>query len=765
MNEIIQQLKEKKNVEEIYKFAIQKLYTDGPISITVLEILTYINVFVPDFFNNVKDDILGIMGVYFKKPQLKKLQCLGFKIYGDYIKDKYKINYTPIQVNILDNISKYTNFSFSAPTSTGKSYVFRDIISKSLKDVVIIVPSRALINEYYDKICKMVTDKTVNILTFVDIINTKHAKRNIFVLTPERAKELFKFKQKLNIELFLFDEAQLSDEDSIRGLFFDSIVRRVQKAFPSSKCIFSHPFISNPEAQLQKNHFELSESNYLRYQQQNVGQIFFAHDEKGFYHFGIDKTIMGNQKIKSSSDPLMTAIKGGGSILVYSTKASIYDKSVFKKFAKYIKVCPQITDEGALELIEQLGNYLGSFGKYYHSNMMEMIMRGIVIHHGSLPLQARLILEHFTQQGYCKMCFATSTLEQGINMPFDVVYLNTFEASRTLSMKNLIGRAGRSSGEPVFDYGIVVIKAENMSNFRKVILQTETLKNISLLDTENDEDADYKDFKEAINNGTYSDEFNLTNDEVKRLNSEDVEYIIVNILNSMFNKDGKLIPQKLVEEDIDCKLKFYQQFIYLYSYHLNGRKLTEGEESVLNTAIKILLWKIHCKTFKDICLRRYAYAARVPERRNLEERGIISDHLKANFIRGYDDLPNKVLQNYSIYKKGTKAKDVDYDRIVFDTYDYLDKLISFKLSDIYYAIFHQYYVRTLDNRALYLSNYFKYGTKNEKEIMMLRYGLSFEEIEWAKDYIQDISTAEITFTPNVKVLSPDKLKVLDRFIF
>lgn len=30
-------------------------------------------------------------------------------------------------------------------------------------------------------------------------------------------------------------------------------------------------------------------------------------------------------------------------------------------------------------------------------------------------------------------------------MPFDVVYLNTFEASKPLSLKNLIGRAGRST--------------------------------------------------------------------------------------------------------------------------------------------------------------------------------------------------------------------------------------------------------------------------------------------------------------------------------
>ena len=34
-----------------------------------------------------------------------------------------------------------------------------------------------------------------------------------------------------------------------------------------------------------------------------------------------------------------------------------------------------------------------------------------------------------------------------------------------------------------------------------------------------------------------------------------------------------------------------------------------------------------------------------------------------------------------------RGVDVDYDRIVFDTYDYLDKIIGFKLSDIFYAFY------------------------------------------------------------------------------
>lgn len=766
MNNVIKNIIAGKDIHDIYDYTKYQLFMDGPTSTTVLEILSYLCVFQPDFFATIQEEILGFMGVFYKKPKPSSLKSSLFEIYSEHIKEKHNQPYTPVQASIVDYITKTKNFSFSAPTSTGKSFVFRNIIEYSRNDVVIIVPSRALINEYYDRVCKIVPDKTVNVLTFVDVINTKHAKRTIFILTPERAKELFKFNDQLTIEIFLFDEAQLSNEDSIRGLYFDSIVRRVQKTFAQSKCVFAHPFVSNPEAQLIKNDFNPQESQAIQYQQKNVGQMFFAHDGSNYYHFGIDKDIMGTQKVRCTHDPVLEAIQNNRSVLIYTTKASIFDKSVFRKFKRYLELCPEITDPDALKMIEQLNHYIGSTSSgFFQSTMMRLVRRGVVTHHGSLPLQARLILEHFTQQGFCKMCFATSTLEQGINMPFDVVYLNTFEASKTLSMKNLIGRAGRSTEILKFDYGSVVVKTDNMSSFRNVMLKKETLSEISILDID-EEDSDYSEFKEAINNGEFSDEYNLTNAEVERLSEEKLDRVILFVLNAMFDKNIAFIPLREINQDQKFQLSLYKGFIHLYRHYLGGRELSDGEESVLNTAIKILIWKTHLKTFKDICRYRYAFAAQVRERRDFIRNGQQrnADLLNARFIRGYDDLPNSSLPNYSLYDKGTKAKNVDYDRIVFDTYDYLDKLIGFRLSDIYYAIFYRYYERTGDKRANKLALYFRYGTDDAKEIMLLRYGLSFEDIDWVKEYVIRVDTQEIVFKPEIRNLEPHKLVSVERFI-
>ena len=128
------------------------------------------------------------------------------------------------------------------------------------------------------------------------------------------------------------------------------------------------------------------------------------------------------------------------------------------------------------------------------------------------------------------------------------------------------------------------------------------------------------------------------------------------------------------------------------------------------------------------------------------------------------DIPDKDLTAYPLVSTSIAAKDVDYDLIVYDTYDYLDKLIGFKLSDIFYAIFYQYYEATSDERALRLAKYFKYGTDKEREIWMLRYGFSFEEIEWVSECVDSIDETEIKFNDKINALDDAQLKSIEQYV-
>ena len=731
-----------------------------------MEILSYLSLYQKDVFKKHKESILNYIGAFYKEVESNTLKSKVFSLYRDCIWEEFAHLYTPVQANIVHNISKNKCFSFSAPTSTGKSYVFLNLIKESQHDVVIIVPSRALINEFYIKLNSSITDKSVNILTFIDKINTRKANRNIFIVTPERCRELFKH-QDFNVELFLFDEAQLSDEESKRGLYFDSIVRRCQKSFSDAKFVFAHPFVANPDSQIKRNHFDEETSKAFRYEQKNVGQLFLCMDKGRFYHFGVEKELMGKTKVLYEGDPIETAIRNGRSILFYVSKSSILNKSFLNKFEKYINLCADLNTEDVGIYLDNLKRYTGGdtiANQNYFSQMLSLLRRGIVIHHGSLPLQTRIIIENFTKAGLCRLCFATSTLEQGINMPFDIVFLDRLEESKSLSVKNLIGRAGRSTTNFDFDFGYVIINSSNkMSIFRNIMLQNETLDDVSALETETTHDDDYNAFKDAILNGTFSDDYNLTNSELQKLESNEVHAIIKMLLDLVF-PDNTLISINEINNDLNCKLDLYGQFRILYETYL-GRDLVDAERDVLSTAIKIMLWRVYGKTFKNICWYRYSYASKTKEREQRELQGKDTDRIFANYLVGFHDIPNKELRRYPLFDaQTTLARDVDYDSIVYDTYDYLDKLIGFKLSDVYYAALEKYYSSIQDERALKLAKYIKYGTDKERHIWMLRYGMSFEDIDILDRHIEKIDEEQIVFKPSINNIPEEDRAVVNRFM-
>lgn len=766
MNELVKRIIAGDDIENIFAYVLNNLYKNGPVSVTDMEILSYLDLYHSEKFEEYKNTVLNYMGIFYKETERNTLREAVFGQYRKYIQEIYKKDYTPVQANIVKGIKNNKCFSFSAPTSTGKSYVFMNKIIETENDVVVVVPSRALINEYYLKLCELIDDKSVNVLTFIDKINTRHTRKNVFIVTPERCRELFKQKDIFKVDLFLFDEAQLSNEESKRGLYFDSIVRRCYKAYPEATFVFAHPFVKNPESQIEKNHFDSENSTAIQYTQKNVGQLFLCADENWkYYHFGIDKSIMGRQKQICEFDPIAKTINDGGSVLFYVSKTKIYSKKFINRFSKYINLCKEIDNDKVDTYIEQLKQYTGGdtiSNKNHYSQMISLLKKGIVIHHGSLPLQTRIIMEQFTKDGLCRICFATSTLEQGINMPFDVVFLDRLEGSKPLAVKNLIGRAGRSTIDPKFDYGYVIVSSPSrISGFRNIMKLDEELSNVSALENEEKQDEDYNDFKDAILNDTYSDEYNLSEKDLEKLTTENVENVIRNILDAVLI-DNKLVPLVQISNDLANRLSLYSHFQNLYSIYL-GRNLERGEQNVFNTAIKIIFWKVHGKTFKNICWYRYSYASKSHEREEKERIGLKTDKIEAAFYTEYKDLPDKKINVYS-YLDGVKACEVDYDLIMYDTYDYIDKLIGFKLSDIFFAAFIKYHEKSGDERALKLAKYIKYGTDNEKHIWLLRYGLSFEDIEVLEKHIANVSSEEIVFKDSIQSVPENEKSSIMRFL-
>jgi ATP-dependent RNA helicase DOB1 len=781
MADLITRIKDGEDVELYLQSILNRLHNNGPADYGDLEVLSYIKLYQPDLFSEYEKTVLNLMGLYFKQGLSEEtdIRAIVSNIFGQGISKKYGHSYTPVQANLIDNMTDNRLFSFSSATSTGKSHVFRDLILKQDGDMVIVVPSRALINEYFTRTLRIVEGQKVNVLVFPDIVNTDMAERSVFILTPERVKDLFKIKDKLNLRTVLFDEAQMADDEGRRGIYFDSIVRRVNEHFNDATMLFAQPYIDNPGAQFARNHLttdsDIVDTNSKAYPYRNVGQVFTCVDTNGkYHHFAIDKTRLGNRKTALDYDPIKKCLSGNGSVLVYVSKASIYSGEALKEMAKYTRELELIQDENALKIINRIGDLLGGSANEEspdHSDLLSLLNQGIVIHHGSLPLQARFLIEEFINQGFCRICFATSTLYQGINMPFDIVYLKRLEESKPLLVKNLIGRAGRSTSAPVFDFGQVIVSYSGMSIIRNVLAGHNIMSEVSQIDIDDEgDDVDLSEFKDAIKKGELNDFYNLTTPQIDRLGSTETSTSVKDIVEILLSGDSPIDEVHSSLND-NTRNRVVDAFKNIFKQHVKSRDLSSGEAAVIENAVQIFMSQIKGRNLKSIIGARFAYIAQTRQRKNLESLRSVDPSLYAHYIEemkpGFtmpaEDIPNKDLPVRGLFPLGTKIYEAGYDRVMYDTYDYIDKVWGFCLSDIFFAAFDIYYKTTSDVRAQTMCKYIRYATIDDVEIWLLRYGFSFEDIEWIKPLIHGISEKRIEFK-DVSNLSAEQMDIVRRYI-
>lgn len=107
---------------------------------------------------------------------------------------------------------------------------------------------------------------------------------------------------------------------------------------------------------------------------------------------------------------------------------------------------PTDTESGKLDTwrkcLQSCEDYFGKQSREY-----QLLEKGVVVHHGKMPgLMARLLLE-VIQERIVHLVLATSTLSEGVNLPFETVLIPSLRRwSGDLNVRefgNLVGRAGR----------------------------------------------------------------------------------------------------------------------------------------------------------------------------------------------------------------------------------------------------------------------------------------------------------------------------------
>ena len=436
-----------------------------------------------------------------------------------------KISLHPEQLRILGTIKNNSASIISAPTSFGKTFcIFEYIAREKPKNVVLVVPTLALIDEYTKKIIKKYknTFDLYNIHTNIDENKTYNFDDyNIFILTHDRIVQQIQYDKLEKIDFLVIDEVyklQIDESDDRVIVLNMAYYILAEKAI---KYVLLAPFIKEiiDRNKLNKSP-ELYNTNYSPVV--NDVKIIKVENENDRYNICMNTL----NKIKDSQSKIL---------IYFPTVDGLYDF-----IDKKIELLPIRTD-----LPQKIIDFLDWAKNEIHEDwsVVKAIERGFLVHNGQIPLGTRMFqLDCFEEYDKQQYLLCTSTLLEGVNTRADSIIIT--KPSRYTTKKsdftafdfyNLVGRTGRLCEHLIGT--AYYLKSDNDIDYKKV----DALKDIQFEITTNS-----RDIKIQKNQ--------IANDEA---------------IKSFFNKLD--IDTKTYKENIGVKLRF-ENVVKLYENYVKYKE-------------------------------------------------------------------------------------------------------------------------------------------------------------------------------------------------
>lgn len=343
-------------------------------------------------------------------------------------------------------------FSYSAPTSLGKSYIMRTFIREQIAkgkqcNFAIIVPTKALINETTEKLTEVLgpelKEKNYRIVTSEGAMALEEEHNFIFAMTPERLLYLLILMKDIPIEYLFIDEAHKISKKDGRSAFYYKVVDMLSQRSTPPHIIFASPNIPNPEVYLQLIPDVANRENYkIATKFSPVNQEKFLIDFKCFeLHYYNEAT----QKLtkycsfpedKGLLDFVHELGEGARSIVYSNSKDNVVEYAL-----QYATQLQPLHDSDLDVLAQDIRQDV--HGDYYLADIVE---KGVAYHMGYLPSTIRARIESLYKDGKIRTLFCTSTLLEGVNLPADNLFITSHKNGGDMSpvdFRNLMGRVGR----------------------------------------------------------------------------------------------------------------------------------------------------------------------------------------------------------------------------------------------------------------------------------------------------------------------------------
>lgn len=343
------------------------------------------------------------------------------------------ISLHPEQLHFLSLIRENRAVILSAPTSFGKTFCIFEYIGRyKPKNVVLIVPTLALVDEYLKKIIKKYKDVFSQYKVHTNISEEKIYNfeiNNIFILTHDRVVQETYYGKIEKIDFLVIDEVYKLETDTNNDRVLVLNMAYNYLAQKAKKYVLLAPFIKNiiDIEELEKKPVFYS-SNYSP----------VVNDVK------VIEILNEKDRFKESSR-ILKSLNQEEKTLIYFPTVNLLNK--------YIKEV--ISLEPKLDFINNEIQFFINWAKeeiHEDWSLITALERGYLIHNGQIPIGTRLLqLDYFETNDVYNRLLCTSTLLEGVNTTAkNIIITKPSRMSNkpgdnftAFDFYNLVGRTGR----------------------------------------------------------------------------------------------------------------------------------------------------------------------------------------------------------------------------------------------------------------------------------------------------------------------------------
>jgi len=677
------------------------------------------------------------------------------------INDFYNGSYIPTieQLNVHRNILFFDNLqelAFVAPTSYGKSAIIVDLIKKYDSNNIkigIIIPTKSLLLQTFKLLKKNNLQK--KLLLHEDMYNKECT--FIAIFTQERALR-FLNKHKITFDILFIDEAHNLFKKDSRNILLSRLINKNLKKNTETKIIYLSPLI------LDENNLKVQDKQNI-----NMQRISFNIKEPEIYEYLTDNNILQYSRF---TDKFYYLGKSEKSYFDYIKTYSKQKNFLYLKAPKKVErlanalantISSNIDDESILRLIEVLKENIHE--EFY---IIQLLRKGILYLHGKLPDIIKEYLEYkFRTISAIKYIVANSVILEGINLPIDNMYILNVHGLSEKDLTNLIGRINRldevfSTDTAKLNKLLPNVHFINSDEYNRkngtmkntiIKLRSRLFKdkiqnpilvsyNIKELDhkiqkAKNDKQLESakKDKQKVLN--TIENEKCLYKES---LNEIDIlkQYLIENEIHDFYGNFEmclKLLYHKILlikntdlnnwssQRIID---KIFNLFIYEQYDNINDFEFKRLNEEPARNYYHIFIEQSHIKTLKDRINITFKYF-----------KSVSTDVNKSNLLyfgESYGEEQKETKQykgnGFKVYINLSKKEDHELINLAIVKIQMEDNFVSYKLSK-FVEFMYEYKLITEDEYNLHY-----YGTRNPKNIALLKFGLNNYLVNKLSDYNQ-----------------------------